>query len=161
MSEKERHLYYLRKSMAVSKQARASGGKPNGALLVDPSGAIVLEYGSIASDEGSCAGHAETRLMMNASKRYSRQELKTFTLYTFVEPCAVCAGAIYWGNIGTVVYGVPRKRLLELAGDDGRKFALSLSCEDVFACGGKPIAVIGPFTEIEAETAAAFARCGT
>lgn len=30
----------------------------------------------------------------------------------------MCAGAIYWGNVGKVVYGISEKRLLELTGDD-------------------------------------------
>ncbi|MBP3963328.1 nucleoside deaminase [Paenibacillus lignilyticus] len=157
MNEKERHLYYLRKSIEVSKQALASGNTPFGAILVDPSGAIVLEQGNVEVTTGSCAGHAETTLMVNASRTFSKQQLWQFTLYTSVEPCAMCAGAIYWGNVGTVVYGMSESRLSELTGDDERNLTLNLPCRDVFACGRKPIEVIGPFPEIDAETAAVHA----
>jgi tRNA(Arg) A34 adenosine deaminase TadA len=75
-------------------------------------------------------------------------------LYTSVEPCAMCAGAIYWGNVGRVVYGISEKKLAELTGDSEVNPTLDLPCTDVFARGNKSIKVIGPFPEVEAEVIA-------
>lgn len=65
----------------------------------------------------------------------------------------MCAGAIYWANIGRVVYGMTEKRLLELTGSDEQNPTFDLPCREVFARGQKPIRVIGPVPEVEEEAA--------
>ena len=89
--------------------------------------------------------------MVNASKKYSKDFLWDCTLYSTAEPCAMCAGAIYWGNVGKVVYGISEKRLLELTGDDEQNPTFDLPCREVFARGQKDIKVEGPFPEVENE----------
>lgn len=155
MTNKIDHLHYLRRCVEVSWQARNAGNTPFGALLVNQEGEIVLEQGNIEITERNCTGHAERTLMAEASKHYSREELWGFTLYTSAEPCAMCAGSIYWGNVGTVVYGISEKRLAELTGDDEQNPTLDLPCRIVFEKGRKPVQVIGPFPEIEAAAVAA------
>jgi len=154
MKDKERHLEFLRRCIEVSKQARESGNTPFGCLLVDSAGRILWEQGNIELTEHNCTGHAERTLMEHVSKRYSKEELWRCTMYTTAEPCAMCAGAVYWGNVGRVVYGISETRLAELTGDDSRNPTLDLPCRDVFASGRKPIVVIGPFPEIEDEVVA-------
>jgi len=63
----------------------------------------------------------------------------------------MCAGSIYWANIGTVVYACTEQTLLHLTGDDTQNMTLNLSCREVFKRGQKDIRVFGPFTEIEKE----------
>lgn len=149
MTNTDQHLFYLLRCIEVSRKAREAGNTPFGAILVDAEGRIVLEQGNIEITESNCTGHAERTLMEEASKRYSRDELWHFKLYTTAEPCAMCAGSIYWGNVGTVVYGIAEKRLAELTGDDAQNPTLDLPCRDVFAQGRKPIQIIGPFPEVE------------
>lgn len=149
MTEHEKHLPSL--------MARDSGNTPFGALLAGPDGAILLEQGNIEITESNCTGHAETTLMEAASKRYSKAELWACTLYTSAEPCAMCAGSIYWGNVGRVVYGISEKLLAALTGEDEQNPTLDLPCREVFARGKKRIQVIGPVPEIEAEAVAAHA----
>ena len=57
-------------------------------------------------------------LVERASHAYSKEFLWDCTLYTTAEPCAMCSGAIYWGNIGHVVYAMTEKDLLSLTGAD-------------------------------------------
>jgi tRNA(Arg) A34 adenosine deaminase TadA len=148
------HTYYLRKTIEVSAKARSQGNTPFGAVLVDAAGNIVLEQGNIEITTSNCTGHAETSLMEAASRMFSKSFLWDCTLYTSVEPCAMCAGAIYWGNVGRVVYGISEKKLAELTGDSDVNPTLDLPCTDVFASGNKSIKVIGPFPEVEAEVIA-------
>jgi len=155
VSVRESHIPYLRRCVELSWMARKSGNTPFGALLAGPKGEILLEQGNIEVTESNCTGHAETTLMEAASKRFSKQELWACTLYTSTEPCAMCAGSIYWGNVGRVVYGMPEKRLAELTGEDEQNPTLDLPCREVFARGSKAIEVIGPFPEVEAEAVAA------
>jgi tRNA(Arg) A34 adenosine deaminase TadA len=75
------------------------------------------------------------------------------TLYTTVEPCAMCAATQYWANIGRLVYGMEERRLLELTGDAAENPTLSVPCRYIFDHGQKDIRVIGPVPEVEAEIA--------
>lgn len=67
----------------------------------------------------------------------------------------MCAGAIYWANIGRVAYGMTERRLLELTGSNEQNPTFDLPCRNVFACGQKEIEVVGPFSEVEVEVEAA------
>ena len=144
-------LYYIRRAIDVSQKAREHGNTPFGAVLVDGSGDIILEQENIEITESNCTGHAETTLMVKASKLYTKDFLWQCSLYSTAEPCAMCSGAIYWGNVGRVVYGISETRLLELTGDDQQNPTFDLPCREIFARGQKKIQVIGPFPEIEAE----------
>lgn len=145
----ENHLFYLRKCVEVSKRAREHGNTPFGAILVGPDGEILLEQENIEITESNCTGHAETTLMEAASKKYSKDFLWDCTLYSTAEPCAMCAGAIYWGNVGHLVYGITEKKLLELTGDDDQNPTFNLPCRIVFDAGQKDIEVIGPIEDDE------------
>lgn len=94
------HEFYLRRAIEISKEAREAGNTPFGALLVNKEGEIIMEQGNIEITEKICTGHAEATLAARASHEYSREFLWDCTLYTTAEPCAMCAGAIYWANIG-------------------------------------------------------------
>lgn len=151
MADREKHLYYLRRCIEVSRIARETGNTPFGSILVDREGVILLEQGNVEITQSNCTGHAEATLMVAASKRFSKEMLQTCTLYSTAEPCAMCSGAIYWGNVGSVVYGISEKRLAALTGDDEQNPTLDLPCRAVFAAGRKSISVTGPFLELEEE----------
>lgn len=152
--EREKHIGYLLRCVEVSRRAREAGNTPFGSILVDADGTVLLEQGNVEITERVCTGHAETTLMAAASGKFSREKLWTCTIYTTAEPCAMCAGSIYWGHVGRVVYGIAEKRLAELTGDDERNPTLDLPCRTIFASGRKPIEVIGPFPEVEAAVVA-------
>lgn len=136
----------LEAAHAVAAEAKAAGRHPFGAVLVGPDGVeVLLRQGN----EGTVR-HAETELARRAAAQFEADFLAGCTLATNFEPCAMCAGAIYWANIGRVVYGVSEARLLELTGANAENPTLDLPCRVVFASGQKPIEVIGPVPEMEA-----------
>lgn len=147
------HQFYLERAIEISKEARKSGNTPFGALLVDGQGNILLEQGNVEISEHRCTGHAETALAERASHQYDKDFLWDCTLYTTAEPCAMCSGAIYWANIGHVVYAMEEKTLLALTGAHDQNPTFDLPCREVFAKGQKYIQVSGPFDEL-AEKAA-------
>lgn len=151
---KKDHLYYLQRCIEVSQSSRDNGNTPFGAILVDDNGDILLEQENVEISEKRCTGHAETALMEKASHLYSHEFLWSCTLYTTFEPCAMCAGAMYWGNVGTVVYATTEEVLLKLTGDHEQNPTFDLPCRDIFSKGQKSIKVIGPFPEIEKEVVA-------
>ena len=148
------HEYYLRRAIEISKEARAAGNTPFGALLVNKDGDIVMEQGNIEITDKICTGHAEATLAARASHEFTKDYLWDCTLYTTAEPCAMCAGAIYWANIGRIVYGISEARLLELTGADDKNPTFSMGADKVIAAGQKAIRLEGPVLEMETEIVA-------
>ncbi len=88
--------------------------------------------------------HAETELARALSRSHSPARLRDCTLYSSAEPCAMCAGTIYWAGIGRVVYGLAERDLKLITGDHPDNPTLSLPCREVFARGQFHVEVIGP-----------------
>lgn len=120
---------------------------------MDAGGNIVMEQENIEITEKIATGHAECTLAARASHAYSREFLKGCALYTTAEPCAMCAGAIYWAGIGTVAYVMSERRLLQLTGSHEQNPTFDLPCREVFSRGQKEILVLGPFPALEEEAA--------
>lgn len=132
----------------VARRSRDSGKHPFGALLAGPDGEILMEQENDEHEERG-TGHAESALVRRAVKLYDPAFLWRCTLYTTVEPCVMCAGCVYWANIGKVVFGATEEALLALTGDHEANPTMSLPCRDVFARGQKTIRVVGPVAEVE------------
>ena len=142
------HITYLLKANDIARKARANGNTPFGAVLVDPDGNVIMEQGNAEGDLHDATAHAERMLASRASQKYSKEFLWGCTLYTTFEPCCMCTGAIYWSNIGKIVYGLTEERLLQLTGADEKNPTFNISCRTILAAGQKPIEVLGPFDEV-------------
>ncbi|MEG1594121.1 MAG: nucleoside deaminase [Oscillibacter sp.] len=148
-----REVELLRRVIEICAEAKAAGNYPFGCLLADKEGNILMEQGNCENaHQGDCTGHAETELMRRASQKYTKEEMWDLTMYNCGEPCAMCSGAMYWGNLGRLVYIGRETTLKEYTGDDLRNPTLALPCRAVFACGQKPdMVVLGPVSELEGE----------
>ena len=146
----EQTLRHLRRANAVARAAMDTGHHPFGALLVAPDGETVwLEQGNVDG-----VNHAEAVLARDAARLHPARLLWQCTLVTTVQPCAMCAGTIYWAHIGRVVYGLSERALLAHTGAHPENPTLDLPCREVFDRGQKAIAVVGPVPEVEDEIAA-------
>lgn len=144
---------FLRLSFEVARRSRADGRHPFGAILVGPDGAVLLEQGNgVFGDQPDLTAHAERLLASTASRRFGAALLAACTLYSSAEPCAMCAGAIYWAGIGRVVYGQSEYGLKQQTGAHPENPTLDLPCRTVFAAGQRRVAVSGPLLEEEAAT---------
>ena len=135
----EHDLHHLQAAIAVAQRARAHGNHPFGAILVDADNQVVLEAENTVVTEQDCTGHAETNLVRLASRRFTPEQLAGCTLYTSTEPCAMCAGAIHWSQIGRVVYALSEDDLYAIVGLAPEQ--LRLPCREVFAHSGRPVQV--------------------
>lgn len=138
--------------MASPRRARDRGNHPFGALLADPDGRVQFEAENTVVTDADCTGHAEINLIRRACPNLDRDTLAAVTLYSSTEPCAMCAGAIYWAGVSRVVFGLREGELQAMTGDDTKNPTLALPCREVFARGQRPIEVIGPLLEDEART---------
>jgi len=103
----------------------------------------------MAAHDGTA--HAERLLASQACTTLSADVLRNATLYSSAEPCAMCAGAIYWAGIGRVVYGLSEHRLRTVTGNHPENSTLDLPCREVFKSGQRATEVVGPMLEDEAE----------
>ncbi len=144
---------HLRQAIGLAAEARAGGNHPFGAVLVDGSGQVVAVARNSVVTGRDHTGHAETNLVRQVGTLMAEGGLDpaTSTLYTSTEPCAMCAGAIYWSGVGRVVYALAEADLLAMTGDDhpGNP-TLALPCRQVFAAGSHAVVVDGPALEDEA-----------
>jgi tRNA(Arg) A34 adenosine deaminase TadA len=147
----ERDEYFLRRSFDVARRAISHGNHPFGAILVDANGNVLIEVenGYMPSRDGTA--HAERLLSTKACTTIEPDVLKTATLYSSAEPCAMCAGAMYWAGIGRLVYGLSEHRLRGVTGNHPENPTLDLPCRDVLGSGQRPVQVVGPLLEDEAE----------
>ena len=151
----ETDLQHLRTSIEVARLAREHGNHPFGALLTDSNGQVLLRAENTVVTGRDCTGHAETNLMRLASSRFTREQLADCTLYTSTEPCAMCAGAIHWGNVGRVVYALSEVELYNIIGPSDQH--LLLPCREVFARSQRPVQVEGPADPLLVEARAVHA----
>ena len=139
---------WLTRAIALSQRSRDEGNHPFAAIVVDASGKALTE--AINDIHADCTSHAELVAVRMASSKFNPMQLRDATLYSSAEPCAMCAGAIYWSGIGRVVYALSEQRLLQLTGNHPNNPTLSLPCREVFARGQRAIEVVGPLLEDEA-----------
>ncbi|GKS94644.1 nucleoside deaminase [Acidovorax sp. SUPP2825] len=135
---------YLRRAIALADQARARGNRPFGAVIVGADDRILAEAWNANGETGDCTAHAETSAVRLASPHHPREAFVQATLYSSGEPCVMCAGAIFWANIGRVVYGIDAVRLRAFRGERLDQRDAELSCRDVFAASSHAIECIGP-----------------
>lgn len=143
---------HLRTAIELAWQSRRHGNHPFGAVLVDENDQVLLQAENTVVTERDGTGHAETNLVRLATRHYSTEQLARCTLYSSTEPCAMCAGAIYWSGIGRVVYALSEVELYDIVGPSPDQ--LVLPCREVFAHSQRAVAVAGPMLELNAEARA-------
>ena len=141
----------LRRAFAVATRSVANGNLPFGALLADPEGSILLEAENSDITGRSPLNHAETNLMRKAVECLTTEQITTATLYTSCEPCAMCSGAMYWGGMNRLVYGMSEHQLLQYTGADPLNPTMrGIGCREILGTGQRHIEVRGPHLAEEA-----------
>ena len=140
------HETFIRECYRLARLAREQGNHPFGALLAHNGRPLLSAKNSVNSDQ-DVTRHAELNLVSQASQQFSADRLAESILYTSTEPCAMCAGAIFWAGIRTVIYGCGAGAVGRLA--SGRFVVPS---RDIYAYATEPVTVIGPVLEEEGLT---------
>ncbi len=153
MNSDSRDEQYLRRAIALAKRSRAGGHHPFGCVIVADDGQALAECESRKERGGDATQHSELTAVKIASGKFPKEILQRATLYTSTEPCAMCAGAIYWSGISRVVYGFPEDQLIEMTGNHPENPTLRLPCRELFSRGQRAIEVVGPLLENEAREA--------
>ena len=105
MNEENKDKAYMEEALGLAKEAYSDGEVPVGAVVVWEDGRIVGK-GRNRREKGKCAlCHAEMEAIKQACKTLGGWRLHKATLYVTMEPCPMCAGAIFNARIPKVVYG--------------------------------------------------------
>lgn len=97
-------VYFMRKALQEAEVAYELGEIPVGAVIVVENHIIAKSY-NLTERLTDVTAHAEMQAITMASSYLGGKYLKECTLYVTLEPCAMCAGALYWSQISRVVYG--------------------------------------------------------
>ena len=135
---------FARQAIQLARQARLAGNHPFGALLVVDGKVALTAQNTVASDRDPTA-HAETNLVAKAIRHLSSDEIRRSVLYTSCEPCAMCAGKMYWAGVRSIVYALPAEELAALAGRD-----FLIPCAELFARAVDQVTITGPLLLNEA-----------
>src|ERR1700754_492349 len=95
---------YMQQALREAQKAFDEGEVPVGAIIVMNERIIARGYNQVEKLTDSSA-HAEIIALTAAFNFLSSKYLPEATLYVTVEPCLMCAGALYWSKIGRVVFG--------------------------------------------------------
>lgn len=96
--------YYMMQAIKEAKKAFEEGEIPVGAVVVINEKIIARGHNMVEKLNDPTA-HAEMIAFTAAFNSLGSKYLPEAALYVTVEPCLMCAGAVYWSKIGKVVYG--------------------------------------------------------
>lgn len=101
--------YFMREALKEADEAFKNGEIPIGAVVVCMNRIIARSH-NLTELLNDVTAHAEMQAITAAANHLGSKYLTNCTLYVTVEPCVMCAGAIFWSQLEKVVYGTPDKK---------------------------------------------------
>ncbi|WP_452601515.1 nucleoside deaminase [Pontimicrobium sp. MEBiC06410] len=96
--------YFMKKALQEAEVAFEKGEIPVGAVVVIED-KIIARAHNLTELLNDVTAHAEMQAITAAANFLGGKYLKGCTLYVTLEPCQMCAGALYWSQISKIVYG--------------------------------------------------------
>lgn len=96
--------YFMKKALQEAEMAFAKGEIPVGAVIVVADKVIARTH-NLTELLNDVTAHAEMQAITAAANFLGGKYLKDCTLYVTLEPCQMCAGALYWSQISKIVFG--------------------------------------------------------
>lgn len=96
--------YFMREALKEAQKAFELDEVPVGAIIVADN-RIIARGHNLTEQLNDVTAHAEMQSITSAANYIGGKYLTDCTLYVTLEPCIMCAGALYWSHITKVVYG--------------------------------------------------------
>lgn len=96
--------YFMKKALQEAEAAFEKGEIPVGAIIVVEDRVIARTH-NLTELLNDVTAHAEMQAITSAANFLGGKYLAKCTLYVTLEPCQMCAGALYWSQISKIVYG--------------------------------------------------------
>jgi len=98
------HEKYMREALKEAEKALVKDEVPIGAVVVW-NNKIISRGHNLTETLNDPTAHAEMQALTAASNSFGGKYLDQCTMYVTVEPCPMCAGAMYWAHLGSLVFG--------------------------------------------------------
>ncbi len=105
----QQHEFYIKRCIELAARAALNQEVPVGALIVRD-GEIIAEAENQPISSCDPTAHAEICCIRQAASVVSNYRLNGCTLYSSIEPCLMCAGAVMHARLDAIVYGAPEPR---------------------------------------------------
>lgn len=96
--------YFMKKALQEAEMAFEKGEIPVGAVVV-VNNTVIARSHNLTEMLNDVTAHAEMQSITAAANYLGGKYLKDCTLYVTLEPCQMCAGALYWSQITKIVFG--------------------------------------------------------
>lgn len=108
-AERETDAHWMRQALTAADEARARGEVPIGTCIV--AGEVVLAIaGNRTRTDKDPTAHAEIVALREAARKVGNYRLTGVVVYSTIEPCVMCAGALIQARVARLVYGAPDER---------------------------------------------------
>jgi len=101
--------YFMKAALAEAEAGRLKGEVPVGAVVVCNE-RIIARAHNLTETLNDTTAHAEMQAITAASSFLGGKYLEDCTIYVTLEPCVMCAGALFWSQVGRIVYGAPDEK---------------------------------------------------
>ena len=98
------HEHFMKLALKEAEEALSKDEVPVGAIVVSGNQVIARGY-NLTETLNDVTAHAEMQAITAAANHIGGKYLKGCTLYVTLEPCGMCAGALYWSQIEKIVFG--------------------------------------------------------
>jgi tRNA(adenine34) deaminase len=102
--------HWMEIALAAAAEARAIDEVPIGACLVSGNGELIATGYNRTIIDSDPTAHAEVLALREAARKIGNYRLTGTVLYTTIEPCVMCAGAIVNARVKRLVYGTADER---------------------------------------------------
>ena len=107
--ERETDAHWMRQALLAAQEARARGEVPVGTCIVNGEEMLAVAGNRTRTDQDPTA-HAEVVALREAARRVSNYRLIDAVVYSTIEPCVMCAGALIQARVRRLVYGARDER---------------------------------------------------
>ena len=132
-----RHDDAMRHAIDIARTGIRAGQSPFGAAITAPDGELVCATHNSVRLTNDITAHAEINVLRAACAQLKTIDLSGHFLYTTCEPCPMCAAAIHWARIHTVVYGAAIADAAQAGFNE-----LHIACTEMYQRGGSSVKVI-------------------
>ncbi len=98
------HEYFMKEALKEAQKAFDTDEVPVGAIVVAEN-KIIARAHNLTERLNDVTAHAEMQAITSAANYLSGKYLIDCSIYITLEPCIMCAGALYWSQISKIIYG--------------------------------------------------------
>lgn len=106
MIQTDTHQYFMKQALQQAQYAQHANEVPIGAVIVSNNQIIAKAHNQVQTLHDTTA-HAEIIAITAATNYLQAKYLPQCSLYVTLEPCPMCAAAMYWAQLGSLIYATP------------------------------------------------------